>query len=507
MSTDQIQQRRENLKALTALGVDPYPHHFQVTHLSSEIKASFDALMEKGESVRLAGRLMALRGHGKSTFAHLQDRSGRIQLYFKLDRMGEEAYAVVRHLDIGDWVGVAGSLFHTRTGEMTVESRELVFLAKCLQPLPEKWHGLRDVEIRYRQRYLDLVVNEESRRIFEVRAAIIRALRSELEKSGYLEVDTPVLQPIYGGAFARPFVTRHEALGMDLYLRISNELYLKRLIVGGLDRVYEIARDFRNEGIDRTHNPEFSMLEFYRAFADYDDMMTFTERLVAASIREGTGGYQSSYEGHSIDFTPPWPRKPYFEVLEEVVGEDLSGKTEGEARALAKRLGVDVEDKVGLGAVLDEMFSEMVQPSLIQPIFITDYPVELSPLAKHHRKKTGVVERFELFVAALELANAFSEENDPEAQTRAFQFQAELREKGDLEAQVADADFIRALETGMPPTGGVGIGIDRLVMVATGASNIREVILFPQLRPERGRRAATEIDEAERPGPATSSGG
>jgi lysyl-tRNA synthetase class 2 len=501
LSNDQIRQRRENLEALRALGVEPYPYRFEATHHANEVIEGFEALEAAKETVSLAGRIMALRGHGKSTFAHLQDAEGRLQLYFKLDVLGEAAYAAVRLLDLGDLIGVRGPLFRTRTGEMTLEVRELTFLAKCLRPLPEKWHGLKDTEIRYRQRYLDLIVNDDARRIFRVRARLLRAIRTFLDGRAFLEVDTPVLQSLYGGAFARPFVTRHEALGMDLYLRISDELYLKRLIVGGLERVYEIARDFRNEGIDRTHNPEFTMLEYYQAYADYEEMMGVTEALVSQAVKEATGDYRVTVREHTVDFSPPWPRVGYFDAVREATGVDLSGADEAQVRAAAERLGIDLKGKVGIAQAIDEIFSETVQANLIQPTFVTDFPLQLSPLAKRHRSGRRVVERFEVFVAGMEIANAFSEQNDPAAQRAAFDLQAELREAGDMEAQPLDTDYIRALETGMPPTGGVGIGIDRLVMVATGAVNIREVILFPQLRPEEG--IAVEPAEDEEPEPAS----
>jgi lysyl-tRNA synthetase class 2 len=502
LTNEQVEQRGRNLEALKALGVDPYPYRYEVTHRARGVKETFDALAASRNEVALAGRLMAIRGHGKSTFAHLQDETDRIQVYFKLNILGETPYATVRLLDVGDLVGVRGTVFRTKTGEMTVEVHALTFLAKCLTPLPEKWHGLRDTEIRYRQRYLDLIVNREVRGIFEARAAIVRSLRRSLDARGFLEVDTPVLQPLYGGAFARPFVTHHEALDMPLYLRISNELYLKRLIVGGIERVYEIARDFRNEGIDRTHNPEFSMLEFYQAYADYTEVLELTEELVSEAVREATGGYTVVYQEHAVDFTPPWPRRPYYEVLNAAAGEDLAGAGETAVRAAARRLGVDLEGKAGIAQCVDAIFSEVVDPTLIQPTFITDYPREMSPLAKRNRADDRLVERFELFVAGMEVANAFSEQNDPEAQARAFAFQQQLREQGDLEAQVTDQDYLRALRLGMPPTGGVGIGIDRLVMIATGAASVRDVILFPQLRPETGRAGAGDGEGAAADGGA-----
>lgn len=495
MSNEQIEQRHRNLESLKALGVDPYPYAFEVTHHAADVTGDFDELESSGETVALAGRLRAIRDHGKSSFFTLQDKSGRVQLYVKLNVVGEDVYEQVKLLDIGDLVGVRGTMFRTRKGEITVEVTGFEFLAKCLRPLPDKWAGLKDTEIRYRQRYVDLIVTEETQQIFRVRADLVRAVRRFLDDRGFLEVETPILQPVYGGAFARPFTTHHEALGMPLYLRISNELYLKRLIVGGLERVYEIARDFRNEGIDRTHNPEFSMLEFYQAFADYEEMMTTTEAMVSQAIREATGGFEVEYEGQRVDFTPPFRRAGYFELLTEVTGMDLSTADEKAARHAAEQLGIDVEDKVGVGAVIEEIFGEKVEPMLKQPTFVTDFPRELSPLAKKHRKNPDVVERFELFVAGFELANAFSEQNDPAAQQEAFDRQSELRDAGDMEAQMTDTDYLRALQVGMPPTGGVGIGIDRLVMLATGAANIREVILFPQLRPEGGRESEEEAPE------------
>jgi len=490
VSTDQVAQRKANLEALVAAGVDPYPYSYEVTHHAKEILDGFDALESAKTEVRMAGRVVSKRGHGKSTFAHLQDASGRIQLYLKLNVVGEDAYAIVKLMDLGDLIGVRGPVFRTRTGEATIEVRELTHLAKCLQPLPEKWHGLKDTEIRYRQRYLDLIVNEDTRRIFGVRSAITRALRDYLDRRDFQEVETPILQPIYGGAFATPFVTHHQALDMDLYLRISNELYLKRLIVGGMERVYEIARDFRNEGIDRNHNPEFTMLEFYQAYADYDEMMRVTEDLVSEALIKATGSAQVTFDGHALDFTPPWKRVGYFEAVREATGVDLKGADEATLRSTADRLGIDLTGKTGWGQVVDEIFSETVENNLVQPTFITDYPREISPLAKKNRKDERLVERFEVFVAGMELGNAFSEQNDPFAQEAAFDNQALLRDEGDHEAQVKDEDYLRALRIGMPPTGGVGIGIDRLVMLATGSVNIREVILFPQLRHETGSAAA-----------------
>ena len=482
MSLDQIQERRAHLEAVRALGHNPYPYTFDASHRAAAVLEDFETLNGNDTRVRLAGRILSRRSHGKSTFVHLADASGRIQIYFKLDAVGEAAYELVRLLDIGDLIGVSGTLFRTRTEEKTVHAETVELLAKCLRPLPEKWHGLKDVETRYRRRYLDLIVNEDTRSVFRIRAALVRSLRSYLDGRGFLEVETPVLQPIYGGAFATPFKTHHEALDMDLYLRISDELYLKRLIVGGLERVYEIGHDFRNEGIDRNHNPEFTMLEFYQAYADYNDMMRATEELISGALTEAAGSQRVSFRGQTLDFSPPWHRVRFFDALREATGLDLLGADEGTLRESAERLGVDVAGKVGTGQVVDAIFSETVEPNLIRPTFITDYPLELSPLAKRHRDREGLVERFEVFAGGMELGNAFSEQNDPASQAEAFDRQTDLSARGDREAQQRDEDYLYALELGMPPTGGVGIGVDRLVMLATGLENIREVILFPQLR-------------------------
>jgi lysyl-tRNA synthetase class 2 len=397
-------------------------------------------------------------------------------------------------------IGVEGFVFRTRTGETTVHAREVEILAKSLRPLPEKWHGLKDVETRFRQRYVDLIVNPEVREIFKVRARFIAALRRWLDARDFLEVDTPTLQPIYGGAFATPFVTHHEALDMPLYLRISNELYLKRLIVGGLDRVYEIARDFRNEGIDRTHNPEFSMLEFYQAYADYQDIRVEAEELLVDAIQAATGSLSITYGPHQIDMTPPWKAGTYFGLLQEATGEDLIGADEDKLRQVAFNHDADLGNAKGYGKVVDALFSELVQPKLIEPTFVLDYPFEISPLAKRKRGDDRLVERFELFIAGMEVANCFSEQNDPAEQEHQFDLQGKYREEGDMEAQVKDTDYLRALQYGMPPTGGIGFGIDRLVMLLTDSHNIREVLLFPQLKPETPEEAAADSGETTEDG-------
>jgi lysyl-tRNA synthetase class 2 len=491
-----MRQRREKLAAWRALGVEPYAYRFDPTHHAADCLARGDTVTtEPGERVRVAGRIMALRGHGKAGFAHLLDGTGRIQLYFREDQLGEQ-FRRYELLDVGDWAGVEGPLFRTRTGEITVRVDHLEMLAKALRPLPEKWHGLRDPETRFRQRYADLFMNLEVREAFRRRCALIRGLRDRLDADGYLEVETPVLQPLYGGAFARPFVTRHQALDMELYLRISNELYLKRLIVGGLERVYEFARDFRNEGMDRTHNPEFTMLEFYRAFADLGVMLEFTERLVAGAVESTCGTTRLAYQGQALDFAPPWPRVSMLEAVSERVGESVHDLDGAKLARLAERHGLDVRPGTGPGGLLDALFTERVQPSLVRPTFVVDYPVETSPLARVSRTNPHVVERFELFAAGMELANAFSEQNDPDAQSRAFEQQMARRAGGDEEAQVMDHDYVRALEYGMPPTGGVGIGIDRLAMLVTDSRSIRDVLLFPHLRPEEGV-AEPHDDEAD----------
>jgi lysyl-tRNA synthetase class 2 len=498
-----IRQRREKLARWRAIGVEPYAYRFPATHRAADLVARGDAVTsEPGEQVRVAGRITSLRGHGRAGFAHVLDASGRIQLYFRAEELGA-AFARYELLDVGDWVGVEGALFRTRTGEITIRVESIELLAKSMRPLPEKWHGLTHPETRYRQRYADLFMNLEVRDVFRRRARLVAGLRERLEREGFLEVETPVLQPLYGGAFARPFVTRHHALDMDLYLRISNELYLKRLIVGGLERVYEFSRDFRNEGMDRSHNPEFTMLEFYQAFADVHDMMDFTERLVSHAVEHARGSLAFDYQGARVDFTPPWPRVSMIQAVGEAAGEDVGALDARQLARLTGARGIEFRAGLGAGALLDLLFGELVQPGLRSPTFVVDYPVETSPLARASRTRPGLVERFELFVAGLELANAFSEQNDPEAQTRAFEDQMARRASGDEEAQVMDLDYIRALEYGMPPTGGVGIGVDRLAMIVTDSRSIRDVVLFPQLRPEEGRE---EQDEAPAPDPAATRG-
>jgi lysyl-tRNA synthetase class 2 len=505
MSLEELKrQRSEKLERWRALGVPPYAYRFDPDRSIAEALAQGDAVTaEPGERVSLAGRVMALRGHGKAGFAHLLDGSGRIQLYFRQDQLGDR-FAHYELLDVGDWIGVHGPLFRTRTGEITVRVDSVELLAKSMRPLPEKWHGLRDPETRYRQRYTDLFMNLDVRTTFRRRSRLVTALREFLDGKGYLEVETPVLQPLYGGAFARPFVTRHLALDMELYLRISNELYLKRLIVGGLERVYEFSRDFRNEGIDRTHSPEFTMLEYYQAFADMFEMMALTESLVAHAIEKAVGTLSLTYQGEALDFTPPWRRLSMLDAVGEAVGDSVHDLDRVKLQRHADRHHVETRPGLGAGGLLDALFSELVQPKLRQPTLVIDHPAETSPLARASRTNPAVVERFELFVAGTELANAFSEQNDPQAQAAAFEHQMARRAGGDEEAQIMDHDYVRALEYGMPPTGGVGIGVDRLAMLVTDSRSIRDVILFPQLRPEEGRaEIGDEPDglEGAAPGP------
>jgi lysyl-tRNA synthetase class 2 len=492
-----VRDRLAKLEALRERGVEPYAYGYPVTHSAETALAGLPAGAEEGPTVRVAGRLVAVRDMGKSTFAHLQDRSGRIQLYFRLNDLGQEHYSLLDLLDVGDWVGAEGPLFRTRTGEITVRVESFRLLAKSVRPLPlgkeevdretgerRVYSGFADQEARYRQRYLDLAVSPESRRVFEVRARVLRAIRSFLDERGFLEVETPVLQPIYGGAAARPFVTHHNTLDMPLYLRIADELYLKRLIVGGLERVYEIGKDFRNEGMDRFHNPEFTMLEFYAAYLDYEDVMTLTEELLATVVREACGSTRVTYGEREIDFTPPFRRLSILDSLREVGGIDTEAMSDDELRARVRDLGVEGTNGMGRGKLIDELFGELVEPHLVQPTFITDYPREMSPLAKPKRGNRELTERFELIAAGREIVNAYSELNDPFDQRERFEAQARLRAEGDEEAHPVDEDFLRALEYGMPPTGGFGMGIDRLVMLLTDRPSIRDVVLFPTMRPE-----------------------
>ncbi len=474
--------RRQKLDQLQERGVEPYSRKYRVTHYSTGIIEQFSDLEEKEISV--AGRLVSLRSHGKATFAHLQDYRGQIQIYFRLDQLGAEQYELLELLDLGDILGVCGTVFRTRKGEITISVLEYRLLAKALRPLPEKWHGLKDVDLRYRRRYLDLIVNEEARQIFIRRSKIIRAMRSYLEQRDFLEMETPVLQALAGGALARPFVTYHNTLDLKLYLRIATELHLKRLLVGGLDRVYEIGRIFRNEGISTRHNPEFTSAEIYWSNADYEDMMELTENLVFYVAQQVLGTGSVSYQGETIDLTPPWPRKTMLEVVHEYAGVDFEAIPDAAAAyRAAEEAGLELPGGLAWGEVLNAFFEEFCEVQLRQPAFVLDYPVEVSPLAKRIDGNPGFTYRFESFIAGYEIANAFTELNDPLDQRRRFERQLAKREAGDDEAHDLDEDFITALEYGMPPAGGLGIGIDRLVMVLTDSPSIRDVILFPTMRP------------------------
>ena len=493
-----IEDRIKKLEQLRERGVEPFAYSYDVTHTTADARALLDdGKTEDATKVRVAGRLVSMRGHGKTSFAHLSDRAGKIQLYFRKDELGDAAFGILDLLDTGDWIGVEGTLMLTKTGEKTIKVSAFDLLAKSLRPLPfgkEEVNeagerivhsGFTDLEQRYRQRYADLAVNPEVREVFYTRTRVVTALRQFLDARGYVEVETPVLQPLYGGASARPFITHHNALDMRLYLRIADELYLKRLIVGGMERVYEISKDFRNEGIDRTHNPEFTMLEFYEAFADYQDMMTLVEEMLVTVARTVTGGaLELPLEGKMISFQAPFARLPFLDAIKEHGGFDAGAETDEQLRARVKKLGVPDADKMGRGKLLDELFGAYAEPKLWNPVFIVDYPRELSPLAKPKRGNPALVERFELMIAGREIANCFSELNDPIDQRQRFEAQVRLREAGDDEAQTLDEDYLRAMEYGMPPMGGVGIGIDRLIMLLTNQTSIRDVILFPTLRPE-----------------------
>lgn len=485
--SDQVQQRMLKLQRLRERGIRPYPARARRSHTAAEAMAAFeesDAAGSDSPLVQVTGRLRAIRVMGKSTFAHIEDGSGRIQIYFKRDDLGEEAYETFkRDFDLGDFIGVEGHLFRTHTGEVTVRVQSYQMLAKALHPLPEKWHGLKDVETRYRRRYLDLIANEEVRHIFTTRTRVVAAMRRFLDEQGFLEVETPTLQPIYGGAMARPFTTHHNALDMTLYLRISDELYLKRLIVAGFDKVYEICKDFRNEGVSTKHNPEFTQMECYWAYADYNDMMWLTEHMVAFIAQQALGSTQITFQGHPIDLTPPWRRWSLRDAIRELAGIDyMDYPTLDALWAEVRRRELDVSPQPTWGKLIDELLGEIVEPTLIQPTFIKDYPIDISPLAKPAPDDPQHVERFEIFIGGLETGNAYSELNDPLLQRERFEQQGVGAQAGDAEAHPMDEDYVMALMHGMPPTGGLGIGVDRLTMIFTDQTSIREVILFPHMR-------------------------
>jgi lysyl-tRNA synthetase class 2 len=493
--SDQLRQRRANFEELQQLGVDVYPHVFERT---DTIAALVDAHGEKsGEALdgdrirtRTAGRILAIRSFGKANFLVISDGRARIQVYVRKDSLSEREFAIFKLLDFGDYVGVEGHLFRTKTNELTIWASKLEFLAKCFIPLPEKWHGLQDVEIRYRQRYLDLIVNPDSRKVFEIRSRVLAALRTFLNARGYLEVETPMMQPLAGGALARPFVTHHNALDMQLFLRIAPEQYLKRLVVGGLERVYEINRNFRNEGISTQHNPEFTMLEFYQAYSEYRELMQMTEEMIACVAREAIGTDRVRFADHDISLAPPYRRVSLRDGAREAasqrLGTDVAAddlRSREPAAAIARQLGLELLPSWGAGKIVTEIFERLNEDTLIQPTFVYDFPTEVSPLSKQRPDDPDTVERFELYIGGFEVANAFSELNDPAEQRRRFEAQIAGRAAGDQEAHAMDEDYIRALEYGLPPTAGEGVGIDRLVMLLTDSVSIRDVILFPLMRP------------------------
>jgi len=488
---EQMEVRRHKLAGLQDAGQVIYPNDFKPTHTASHVVSQFDRLADEdlgsaAGDIQLAGRIMGIRSFGKASFFHIQDRRGRLQVYARKDRLGDEGYTLFQSLDVGDIVGVWGHLFRTKTRELTLEARGLRLLAKCLRPLPEKWHGLADVEARYRQRYLDLMINSEVREVFEKRSRVVRLLRRFFEERDFLEVETPMMQAIPGGAAARPFTTHHNTLDMELYLRVAPELFLKRLLVGGFERVFELNRNFRNEGISVRHNPEFTMLEFYQAYATFEDLMRLTEELFVAIAKEVIGSMALSYGGEAIDLTPPWRRLTIPEaVVTHGGGEPSDVASVAGLQGFAKKKCLAVDVNAPYGNLLVEIFEEVAEAKLVQPTFITGYPLEVSPLARKNDKDPKLVDRFELYIAGRELANAFSELNDPADQRQRFLQQMEKRNAGDDTANPIDDDYVRALEYGMPPAAGEGIGIDRLVMLFTDSPSIRDVILFPLLRPQR----------------------
>jgi len=485
------QARLDRVQALRAAGIDPYPARVGPTESVAALRARWDeldgdALAAQAPVAAVAGRVLAIRSFGKLMFLTLRESGVDLQVSGKKAELGDEAFERLRQVDVGDFVRVEGPLWRTRTGELTVDTRALTVLAKALRPLPEKWHGLQDVETRFRQRYLDLLVNPGVREIAVRRSRMLTAMRAYLDGRGFLEVETPVLQPLYGGAAARPFTTHYQTYDQNVYLRISDELYLKRLVVGGLERVYEIGHNFRNEGVSRKHNPEFTMMECYQAYADYRDMMDLVQGLLQHVTEAATGGTCVTYREQQIQFGGQWPRRPMREVILEKTGIDVQAAPDVETlRARVQERGLDAGGAPTWGQLVDHLFSEYVEPTLVQPTFIVDYPVELSPLAKRSPADPRLVERFELFVAGMEMANAFSELNDPEDQRARFEEQRRLHAAGDDEAHPLDEDFLLAMEHGMPPTGGLGVGVDRLVMVLTDAAHLREVLLFPYMRPEQ----------------------
>lgn len=484
-TTEIVFNKLEEIEELKREGIDPFGHSFTRTYkIKDLIEKNKDLQIgECGqEKVSVAGRLMALRAHGKAVFANLEDISGRVQIYIKSNKVGEDSFKLFSRISIGDILGVSGLIFKTRTGEVTVFVEEFVLLCKSTRSLPEKWHGLKDVEIRYRKRYLDLMVNPSVREIFIKRSKVLRSIRNFLDNRGFLEVETPIMQPIPGGATARPFITHHNTLHRDFYLRIAPELYLKRLLVGGLEKVYELSRNFRNEGISTKHNPEFTMLELYEAYGDYHSMMQIAEELILYILEHVLGNLEIEYRGNKIDFTPPWKRISMYQAIEEAIGIRVDKISPKDFAKIVKEHNLNMKGNINRGEIINELFEKYVEPTLIQPTFVIDYPLELSPLSKQNKGNPELVERFELFIGSMELVNAFTELNDPAEQERRFEEQVSKKEAGDLESHFMDQDYVEALEYGMPPAGGLGIGIDRLMMLLTNSESIKEVILFPQLK-------------------------
>ncbi|MFA5098385.1 MAG: lysine--tRNA ligase [Candidatus Margulisiibacteriota bacterium] len=482
---EEVKVRREKIEQLRSEGIEPFAYNYDKDIDSAQLLAKYATLEKEQESEReysLAGRIVLRRGHGKAAFAHIQDEAGRIQIYVRLDNVGEKQFAVFEKTDMGDFIGVKGRIFKTKTGEVSVKVKELTLLTKAVHPLPEKWHGLQDTELRYRQRYVDLIVNRQVKEIFVLRSRVISGIRRFLEDKGFLEVETPILHVLQGGAAAKPFKTHHNALNMPLFLRIAPELYLKRLIVGGFEKIFELGRVFRNEGMSFKHNPEYTMLEIYQAYADYNDIMGLTEDLISTTVKKELGTTEVTFKGMKIDFKKPWKRITLKDALMQFAGINID-LGHDELVKLAKDRGVDDASKMGQGKLINELYDRFVEQHLIQPTFITDYPIETSPLAKKKRNDPKLVERFEVIVAGMEMANAFSELNDPIDQKQRFEKQMELKKAGDEETESMDEDYVRALEYGMPPTGGLGIGIDRLIMLMTDSHSIREVLLFPHMRP------------------------
>lgn len=495
---EQMQVRINKMHQIEEHGWKPFGYKFEVTNYSGDINQNFEELAANETVVRVAGRIMAIRGHGKTCFMDMQDKDGRIQLYVRKDAIGEEKYALIKLLDIGDIIGVSGTVFRTHMGELSVKAVDVEILSKSLRPLPEKWHGLKDVDTRYRQRYVDLIVNPKVRRTFVLRSKIIKTLRKILDDNGYLEVETPIMNTIPGGAAARPFITYHNALDMQLYLRIATELHLKRLVVGGFDRVYELGRVFRNEGIDIKHNPEFTSVEIYQAYGDYTDMMDLTEKIISEIAQKVLGTMKITYEGQEIDLTPPWPRLSMIEAVAKYTGQNFEGVTDVEtARKMADAIHVEYEPTFGVGKIINACFDEYVEDKLIQPVFITGHPKEISPLAKSNPDNPEITDRFEGYIYGREMCNGFTELNDPIDQRERFLKQVEERNAGDEEANMMDEDFLNALEHGLPPTGGLGIGVDRLVMLLTDSSSIRDVLLFPTMKNIGGEKNANKVNSAD----------